>query len=280
MENPHEFTLVNRRFRELNPISFGHQQCPPSHAYGPATRFYYLIHYIVSGKGMFVRQGQTYALHAGQCFVIRPDETTYYEADRADPWQYIWIGFTASLPLPDRMTSAVIESKRAAILFPEMLSYLQTEVEQPEIYLTARLWELYSHFACHDRTTLPIAHTESLMLRAKNVIETEYMHEITVEGLAKRLHLERSYFSTLFKKQFGMSPQQYLVDYRLSVAALLMTRYHYTPSLAARASGYTDPCNFSRMFRRKYGVTPGQYRRSPVVEGERLTVFAPLDEDT
>ncbi len=256
-----EFSLVNRRFHELNPLVFGHEVCKPLHSYGPATRFFYLIHYVVSGEGIFQRGGKQYRVRAGQCFVICPDDITFYQADEADPWHYIWLGFTTSLPLPPRMTAPILESETAARIFPEMLRYMEAGVEQPEIYLTARLWELYSHFSCHDRTA-DQSHTETLMLRAKNAIESEYMQEITVEGLAKRLHLERSYFSTLFKKYFGISPQGYLVNYRLRIAALLLTREHYTPTLAARATGYTDLCNFSRMFKKKYHMSPSEYARS------------------
>jgi len=279
MAQPFEFTLVNRRFHELNPVSFGYQQCPPGHAYGPTERFYYLIHYVVSGKGIFQREGREYLLSPGQCFVILPGQTTYYRADSTDPWCYIWLGFTASLPLPRRMTEPILQSETAASLFPAMLSYLQSEITGPEIYLAARLWDLYSHFACHDRATLALPHDESLMLRAKNLIETEYMLDLTVQGLADRLHLDRSYFSTLFKRQFGRSPQQYLVDHRLSVAALLLTRYHYTPAQAARACGYTDGCNFSRMFRRKYGATPSAFRRFPSPSSPPLGVWLPDEEN-
>lgn len=259
MSESQSFALVNRNFRELNPIQFGHEYCLSSHAYGPATRFFYLIHYVVSGEGIFQRGGKEYHLHAGQCFVIRPDETTYYRADAQNPWHYVWIGFTTSLAIPSRMSAPVLESETASRIFLEMLQRMEEGVDQPELYLTARLWALYAHFACRDEEITKIGSAKTMMLRAKNAIETEYMQPVTVESLAKRLHLERSYFSSLFKRQFGVSPQKYLVEYRLGIAARLLLRERYTPSEAAHAVGYFDLCNFSRMFRKKYGTSPSEY---------------------
>lgn len=265
MSTPYEFALINRQFHELNPLLFGFERCSPGHSFGPAARFYYLIHCIHAGSGIFVRDGKEYQVHAGQCFVIRPNETTFYRASEETPWSYTWIGFSSTLPLPDKLSAPIITSTTVCKLFAGTLDTMLSSPEQPEICLTAFLWQLYAHFATKDPTIEAKAdHTEALMLRAKNIIETEYMNEITVAGIASRLHLERSYFSTLFRKHFGTSPQQYLVDYRLSVAAALIEQHSYSIAQAARTCGYPDPCNFSRMFRRKFGCSPSEHEKKKI----------------
>ncbi len=254
-----EYSLVNQGYRDLNPILFGSEDCAPGHAWGPSTRPYYLVHLITKGTGVFHRGGVSHTLHAGQCFVGIPGEDIFYEADRTDPWSYIWIGFETALPLPERMVSPVLESATAARLLTEVHDALVRGVSQPEILLSALLWRLYAHFVSQDAAFgADLSHTEMLMRRAKNVIETEYMLPLTVTALASRLHLERSYFSTLFKRYFGTSPQAYLVSCRLHAARELLLSHRYTPGQAARAVGYSDLCNFSRMYRRTFGVSPSE----------------------
>lgn len=67
----------------------GIEYCYPSHSFGPAIREQYLLHYILDGKGIFKVNNKTYNLTKGQGFLINPNELTYYEADKYEPWKYI-----------------------------------------------------------------------------------------------------------------------------------------------------------------------------------------------
>ena len=70
----------------------GFEECEPGHAYGPAVRNYYLIHFVKSGKGVFSVGGNDYALEKNSAFLIRPGVVSYYRADSDDPWHYAWLG--------------------------------------------------------------------------------------------------------------------------------------------------------------------------------------------
>ena len=95
---------------DLNVYQCGHHDCEPGHAYGPAVRDHYLIHYIYSGCGKFYFDGNTYSLHAGDGFLIVPDKITYYQADSKDPWSYSWIGFNG-LKAESYLNSANLSAK-------------------------------------------------------------------------------------------------------------------------------------------------------------------------
>ena len=85
------------------------------------------------------------------------------------------------------------------------------------------------------------------------------MNGITVEEIAKKLNLDRTYFSTLFKRKTGVSPKQYLLDYRMSIAASLILKNDITVSVAAYSVGYSDIFTFSKMFKKHFGVSPKEY---------------------
>lgn len=90
--------LDNLHMADINPRICGVEACAPGHSFGPAVREYFLLHYVVRGKGIFRRGKREYTLQAGEIFVIRPGEVTYYEADMRAPWEYMWAGFDCAPP--------------------------------------------------------------------------------------------------------------------------------------------------------------------------------------
>ena len=248
--------LLNRNFHDINPITCGWERCAPRHSFGPAQRDYFLLHYVVEGNGRFCRDGREFVVYPGQIFVIRPGETTYYEADAHTPWYYRWVGFCACVPLPESIQYDIIQAPECGHLFAAMDAANSMGAGR-ESYICGLLWQLLAAFS-EKQATRSLA--EEYVLRAKNYIESAYLNDITVEKMARFLNLDRCYFSTLFKKHTGRSPQQYLVEFRLHKAAALLTD-GYSPGEAAIGCGYRDTTNFSRMFSRYFGVAPSHYRK-------------------
>ena len=100
----------------------------------------------------------------------------------------------------------------------------------------------------------------SYVEEALKYIEANYSEAVTIQDLANWLGLERTYLYRLFKSMVGMSPQAYLLDVRIRQACTLLTHSDLTITNVARSVGYEDSLYFSRLFRRKKGQTPSQYR--------------------
>ena len=94
MEDAHVLQLKNRKFSDLYLCFCGYARCLPLHSFGPAVRPNYILHYIIKGKGRFTVGNEEYRLRGGQGFLIEPEVLTFYEADKEDPWTYVWIGFS------------------------------------------------------------------------------------------------------------------------------------------------------------------------------------------
>lgn len=246
--------IVDKQYQDFNPITFGYERCKPGHSYGPAVRTFWLLHYVRKGHGTFTRDHVTHTVEAGEIFVIPPFLTTFYQASETDPWEYTWIGFTAAQPLPSLLQQPVIRSPRAEPVFTDM-QHCRYMNGGKTAYLCSRLWELMSLFWEEDNREPDYAE------KALNLIRSEYMYGITVQQIARRLNIDRSYLYTLFKEKTGQSPQQYLVQYRMEQAVSLMTVNRRSPSIAAFSVGYNDLYTFSKMFKQIYGVSPREYIR-------------------
>ena len=255
-ERCRDIMIVNRGYRDINPRSCGEERCLPGHCYGPAVREHYLLHYVVSGMGTFRARGELFHLRPGQAFVILPGETTTYQADGSIPWFYRWVGFEAGIELPPLLQQPVLDIPQGGRIFAAMMDSAALHSGR-ELYLCGRIYELLS-LLCGPSPDLP---AQDYVLRAKNYMESNYMNEITVSQMAKFLGLDRSYFSSLFRAQTGSSPLNYLIDVRLQRAAELIAVYGYRPGEAAAGAGYRDSCNFSRMFKRRFGVSPSAYEK-------------------
>lgn len=249
------FPLQNLDLKEINPVNCGEEICAPGHSFGPFVREYYLLHYVVKGKGIFRRDGKVHPLRKGQIFVIRPGETTYYEADEREPWHYIWIGFDSNLDLPGLLED-VLTVPECEHIFVAMARCGELLYSR-ELYICGKIYELLA--LIDERRIREQSGGNRYVLEARQMIQARYHEEISVQALADALSLDRSYFSALFKKHTGKSPQRYLVDFRLEMAAQLMAHHLYSPQEAAQRVGYQDLSNFSKMFKKRFGISPRGY---------------------
>jgi len=247
----YDVIVSNKNYNGLNPILFGYEQCLKHQTFGPTIRGYYLIHYVVSGIGYFTINNREYKVKAGEMFVIPPFKEAFYRADSENPWYYIFIGFTTDSELPIPLNDT-IHCPKALKIFNDM-KYCEKNYLGRSAYLSARLWDLFALLLENSKEDVDVIE------KATDCIHAEYMTDLTVEKLAMRLNLDRSYFSTLFKKKTGMSPKQYLFNYRMNVASSLLIHEKKSISVTAYSVGYTDIFNFSKMFKKHFGLSPRDY---------------------
>lgn len=96
--------------------------------------------------------------------------------------------------------------------------------------------------------------------KATDYIHRHYRENITLSGLAATIYLSSSYLSHLFQKQLGLTFTAYLTNVRLSQAVALLRSERTITDIASEV-GFPSANALIDSFKRRYGVTPGQYRR-------------------
>ena len=92
MENQYLF-FRDTGLVDFHPLDCGMEKSHSLYSYGPCTRGHYVLHYVLSGCGTLNKNGNIVPVHAGEAFLIRPDESCLYRADAHTPWTYACIGF-------------------------------------------------------------------------------------------------------------------------------------------------------------------------------------------
>ncbi len=84
--------------------------------------------------------------------------------------------------------------------------------------------------------------------------------ELSIKEAARKSFMSEVYFRKLFKKDYGISPQKYIVNLRIQNAAGLISTGYYSLKEVAFLSGYNDYKYFSVEFKKAVGVSPSEYQ--------------------
>ena len=85
--------------------------------------------------------------------------------------------------------------------------------------------------------------------------------ELSITQIADQLHFSQAHLNVLFKQETKMTIKQYLSNYRLERAKLMLERDFYKVSEIAEKCGYTNANYFTKVFREITGMTPAEYRK-------------------
>ncbi|WP_416398767.1 helix-turn-helix domain-containing protein [Allohahella sp. A8] len=92
-------------------------------------------------------------------------------------------------------------------------------------------------------------------------IEAQLSEPLTLEAMAGWVSLSPYHFARLFRASFGCAPYQYVLEQRLARARELLRQPENKITVVALLCGFGDHSQFTRAFRKRYGVTPSDYRR-------------------
>lgn len=101
----------------------------------------------------------------------------------------------------------------------------------------------------------------------RTLLEQQYREPPTIDQLAAAVALSRSRLAHLFRKEVGMSIQSYIVERRLIMAAMLVVQSDERISQIAYSVGFRDVSNFNHSFKRRFGMSPREYRQRNDITG-------------
>ncbi len=105
------------------------------------------------------------------------------------------------------------------------------------------------------------AHATQIAQDIRQYLIENYSRDIQITDIASKLQYSPSYITKIFKEAFGLSPIQFLRNYRMDIAKQLITSTDYSVMQVSKMVGIDDQFYFSRTFRKTWGVSPSEIRK-------------------
>ena len=231
--------------------------------FGPKKRGYYIVCYVLSGKGFY----NNTAVGKDEGFLVTPEIFEHIYPDNDEPWELLWF-----ISIDNKMTE-LFEYYRADknLVFkhncPVELSEIKELViaENRKTVNDARMLELFlSVFKYHLNTEADNLEDKTAAQKyidfSVNYIKTHFSQNLTVSKLTKLLGISQPYLYKIFKDAFDKSPKSFITDYRMNVAKEMLSETDFTISEIAYKTGFSDSFAFSKCFSAKVGIAPTEYR--------------------
>lgn len=252
----------------------------------------YLLVYIQEGKCVFIVEGKDYFLSKGDFCLIQPNElvTLKGTTKTITPFVHMDIFYNQnreqSFPTKAGQTNLsefnhLLQPKLNE--FPEVVVPVDIKPEHPSQFRDSflkmiGLWQsgetlglmeaqnlgselIYSLMKKYGKYTPPSHQTPEDFNWITSYFSFHLSENITIEDMAKRARLSPSHFSTLFRKHFGQSPYQYLLQLRIDHAEELLRNSALKLHQIAENCGFADAQHFSKTFKKMTGKTPGSLRK-------------------
>ena len=259
---------LERRTASLYVQNTGCQQCAPGYGWGPGVRDHFLLHHVISGKGVYVCQDKRRELNPGDTFLVYPNTSIHYCADSLEPWEYVRVGFGGLdagwfMERTDFTMEEPVYYGRDGEQLRELIQAIYAcfgTQAWAQLAMTARLYDLLSFLirTAHPGKRERTKESDCAMLAAEYIMN-HYEAPITVEGLADYASVSHSSLYRRFLKRFQISPKRFLLEYRIERACALLKETDCSIQEISTSVGFEDPFYFSRAFKEVKGVSPRQY---------------------
>lgn len=255
---------------DIFPVDVGHQVFEPDSPDIHNNYPYYLLHFVVKGKGSIEIDGQTHIFGRNDVFILHPDTHIVYRSDPANPWEYYWINFNGLQAKNILQKLGITDEKYfVSVPLPETKKYF-VQALRAKSDLFGRtytvLGNLYGIFGCIAQAEQHTAsYDEKKKILFDDIFEYIRLHlydtELSAQSVAQHFYISPAYFSCLFKKHLNVSFKEYVNYERIKKATELIETSHLYVKSIGHMVGFADPLYFGKVFKKYRLYSPAEYKK-------------------
>lgn len=225
-----------------------------------------IFQFTLEGKGLLLHKDKIYTLKKNDIFFINvPSESIYYIPKTSDVWKILYFEV----------------SKEAHFIVDKLQQLNDSPIINIEKYpkVSYILWEIYNEsiFQEDNDTNSEILFVEliteifNIFKKDKKVkkeydlkkyIEKNYNNKnFNLDSFSKEVYISKYHLIRKFKKEYGITPIEYLNKYRLKIAVSLLLKTENSITEISNIVGFNSTNYFIKIFKKSYNMTPNVYRK-------------------
>ena len=238
----------------------------------PHTHSHTELFFIVSGKGQFIIQDQSFPVGVNNLVIINPNVLHTEDSLNAQPLEYIVLGIggielatnvnsNGQFCILDHLESVEISSCLRNILREMELKNTGYE-DICQAYMEILIIRLMRNTAVTVQAEQQVNSGNRQCANVKRYIDLHFKEPLTLEQLADEAHMNKYYLSHAFKREYGVSPINYMISRRIDESKYLLAETDLSMSQIAQLLGFSSLSYFSQVFRKSHGASPMEFRQS------------------
>ena len=238
----------------------------------PHTHNHVELFYIVGGNGQFLIEDQLYPVNANHLVIINPNVTHTEVSLNAQPLEYIVLGIegielatgknsNGQFCILDHFESLEISGCLRNILREMELKSTGYE-DVCQAFMEILIIRLMRNTELSVPEVPPVIAGNRQCAAVRRYIDLHFKEALTLDQLAEEAHMNKYYLSHTFKREYGISPINYMLSRRLEESKYLLAETDLSMSQISQLPGFSSLSYFSQVFRRTQSVTPMEYRQS------------------
>ena len=238
----------------------------------PHTHNHMELFFIVGGKGQFLIEDQLYPVNVSNLVIINPDVTHTEVSLNAQPLEYIVLGIEGlELAVSDSSNGRFsILDRYESVEISGCLRNILREMEQKnagfedicQAYTEILIIRLMRSISLAVPAEPQAITTNHQCAAVRRYIDLHFKEPLTLEQLAEEGHINKFYLSHAFKREYGISPINYMISRRIEESKYLLAETDLSMSQIAQLLGFSSLSYFSQVFRRTQNCSPMEYRHS------------------
>lgn len=263
-------------------ITIHYETFQPEHYFGGETHPFWEIVYVDKGTISACNDTNVFEAKEGELLFHAPDVFHFAKGNGHSKSNVFILTFTSSSPAIDNFKDKCIAIPSKArqlisnIIFEANGFYnlgMRGLVPLPDqniggdqlirIYLEELLILLYRSMQMQTKVLVPAS---ELTARVVALLNSKIYDTLTVEEVCKYTSFSKTQLSKIFKDETGKSVMEYYRDIKLKTAKGLLKSTQYSITEISEIFCYDNPQYFSKTFKKKYGITPTEYKESVNVD--------------
>lgn len=234
------------------------------------------LFYVSGGNGEFLIEDQTFPISKDDLIIINPHIQHTEKSQSSAPLSYYTVGVDGiSFSFHDKKEFQIfncrIKKTNLSFYFHSLFHELDEKKEGYEEvckYTLAILISQLRRITVSGFQLVPSFHPSKECALIRRYLDSNYGENITLEQLARLSHLNKYHLSHEFTRYYGVSPISYLNCRRIEVCKELLENTDYEISDIAHLAGFSSQSYLAQSFRKRCGITAGEYRRNKRQEAE------------